>query len=510
MRTPASLNPESLKHFQTDHWVTLALFAAIAIAFAFASFIGLRRLQIAGIWTKNLSERGYRTENEILYAIGNMMFPIRMWLGGLMVLSFASLTVIKTDWFTSVVNFGCLSMLLVFLYHLNREQKLVFRIRKIDPRNAKANTVALRIFSGVTFGMLTGFALASLLTAVRTTLIPLTGSVGSFIQILEFCGALIFSQLLLSPLVMRMMLPSRKATTEIEVRTAKTVTDAFAKLGLREPQVRILNLDGLRTYNALIAGVNSAPGPFRQIVMISQSSELELSEKETSAIIHHELAHGFLLHIPVRLVASMAIWLMGMLPVFALTLFVDEKMAGALAPALLMFYFLIVHPLILGRLVREQEIQADEFAVTRLGSSHLDLVSALAKATLASGSLLDRKPAGCWMNAAAAHPTVLEREALLQRLENPNARDSENLSRARAVKRLFSDRLWQSAAALNLAVVLVFVTVSALESNSELGPATMSQSRTPASIEATLNDLETRKIEKIKVLRTESLDHVAL
>ena len=271
--------------------------------------------------------------------------------------------------------------------------------------------------------------------------------------------------------------------------------------------MRILNLDGLRFYNALIAGANRAPGPFRQIVLISQSDELGLSENETRAIIHHELAHGFLLHIPVRMVASIVIGIMGLIPIFAASLFFEKFISLATVPALVAGFYILIHPLIQGRLVREQEIQADEFAVARLGSSAHDLIAALSKATIASGGLIDRKPAGAWLNSNGAHPTVMEREAILQRLEQnqpQHVKRNADLSRFRAIKSMLKDGAWRSITALNVAMIGLVFTVSILQKGK------VSHNRTPASIESSLTALQDNPPSPVKATRTESLEHVAL
>lgn len=511
LRTPASLSIESIRHLQHDHWAIATAFIFLIAAFAFAAFIARRRLNIAAIWSKKLSERGDRTENEILHAVGQMMFPVRILMGGIVVFTLLSLPILKNFTFETVATGACALMFAFLAVQINREQKLLFAIRKIDPKKVKANTLAVRTFFGVFFAISFSFGLASLITAVRETIFPLSGTLGLVFHTVEFLGLLIAGQMLVAPLIVRTMLPSEKPSTETELRTAKIVTDAFTKLGLNAPQVRILKLDGLRSYNALIAGANRAPGPFRQLVLISQSDELGLTEKETQAIINHELAHGFLLHIPVRLVASMVIWVMGLLPIIGLSAYANHEVATLYTPAIMAAFFIFIHPLILGRLVREQEIQADEFAVVRLGSSAHDLISALSKATLASGGLLDRKPPGAWLNSAAAHPTVLEREAILQRLEQSHVdyfkqshairiKQGADLSKSRAIRHLLKDGAWRSIAAVNV-TLLVLVSVSVISAKKS-----PSQSRTPASIESALNAENDAQLNSKKAIRTESLD----
>ncbi|MDZ4083696.1 MAG: M48 family metalloprotease, partial [Bdellovibrionales bacterium] len=411
LRTPASLTFETIRHIQTEHWAVIAGFIVLLMTFGSAAYIGLRRLRMAKIWAGKLLERGGRTENEILHAVGQMMFPIRMWLGAVLLITYLALPALRSFTFEALATVACVLMLTYIFVQLNREQKLVFEIRKIDPKKAKTNTLALKAFLGVFFGIIVSFATATLVSAVRQAVIPIDGDIGFIFHIIEFLSVLVGVQLLIAPIMVRIMLPSQKANSENELRTEAVVKGAFTRLGLKPPQVRILKLDSFRSFNALIAGTNRAPGPFRQIVLISQSDELGLTEQETEAIIHHELAHGFLMHIPVRMAAHMAIGICGITPLLIVDHYVSSSVGMVYTPAAIAVFYLLIHPLIMSRLVREQEIQADEFAVTRLGSSAHDLVSALTKATIASGELIDRKPAGNWLNASAAHPTVLEREA---------------------------------------------------------------------------------------------------
>lgn len=514
LRTPASLSVDSIRYFQLDHWATVLAFLAVFSAFLFASFLSYRRLnlakQIAAIWANRKSGASGRTENEILHAVNQMLFPIRMLMGALLVLLFLAIPLIKNAYFEVFASTVVAFLFFYYCVQIQREQKLLFSIRKLDPKKAKVNSLTVRTFLGVGLAILGSFGLASLVTAVRETLLPIDGTMGSVFHFCEFLALLIFFQMLIAPLVIRLMLPSRPPTTEGEVRTAAIVTDAFTKLGLKAPRVRILNLDGIRNYNALIAGANRAPGPFRQLVMISQSEELNFSEGETRAIIHHELAHSFLMHIPVRLTSSMLLWAMGLVPVFVASIFFENPLSMVAFPLLSVAYFFTIHPLLLGRLVREQEIQADEFAVMRLGSMASDLVSALTKATVASGALVDRKPPGAWMNANAAHPTVLEREAILQRLEISKAipkhsrlEPKSDLSMSRAIRHLFTGKLLRTVAALNVASGAFLIVLFSTD-----GPK-ISASRGPASIEEALKTVPSRSSINGERIRKESLNSIS-
>jgi len=507
LRTPASLSEDSIRHFQVDHWALVASFALLIFTFIILAYLGRSRLRTAKIWSKKLTDRGGKAENEVIHAVGQMMFPIRMWMGATIFITYIGLPILKNMTFDTTATISCILMSIYFFVHLQREQKLIFEIRKIDPKKSKANTLAFRTIFGIFLGMTFSFSVAELISAVRQTVFPIDGDIGLAIHLFEFPCLLIGLQILVSPVMVRIMLPSKKPSSDAELRTAKIVADSFAQLGLKKPQVRILNLDGLRSYDALIAGANRAPGLFRQIVLISQSDELGLSENETRAIIHHELAHGFLLHIPVRMVASIAIGIMGLIPIFAASLFFEKHYSLAAMPALVAGFYILIHPLIQSRLVREQEIQADEFAVARLGSSAHDLVSALSKATIASGGLIDRKPAGAWLNSNGAHPTVIEREAILQRLEQnqpQHVKRNVDLSRFRAIKSMLKDGAWRSIAALNVAVIAFVFTAATLQKNKA------SQTRTPASIESSLTALQDNPPRPAKVIRTESLGNVSL
>ena len=263
LRTPASLTFETIRHIQTEHWAVIAGFIVLLMTFGSAAYIGLRRLRMAKIWAGKLLERGGRTENEILHAVGQMMFPIRMWLGAVLLITYLALPALRSFTFESIANATCILMFIYFCVHLNREQKLIFEIRRIDPKKAKANTLAIKTFLGVFFGISFSFGIATLVSAVRQSVLPIGGDLGFVFHIFEFLSILVVIQILVAPIMVRIMLPSLKASTENELRTEAIVKDAFAKLGLKSPQVRILKLDNLRSFNALIAGANFAPGPFR-------------------------------------------------------------------------------------------------------------------------------------------------------------------------------------------------------------------------------------------------------
>jgi Zn-dependent protease with chaperone function len=504
------MNFESIRHIQTEHWAIIAGFALLVLTFGSAAYIGARRLQMAKIWARKLLERGGRSENEILHAVGQMMFPIRMWLGAVLVFTYLALPALKSFTFDTIATTSCLLMLIYFFVHLSREQKLIFEIRKIDPKSAKVNTLAAKTFMGIFFAMIFSFAAATVITAFRQALIPLSGDIGFLFHVIEFMSVLIFMQILIAPIMVRIMFPSDRPSTESELRTEAVVKDAFKRLGLNSPQVRILKLDSIRNFNALIAGANRAPGPLRQIVLISQSDQLGLTQKETEAIIHHELAHGFLMHIPVRMVAHLAIGIAGVTPLLIASMYMELSHGMIYTPAAIVIFYLLIHPLIMSRLVREQEIQADEFAITRLNSSVHDLVSALTKATIASGELVDRKPAGNWMNAHAAHPTVLEREALLQRLQQNQhslIKQTADLTRFRAVRQMLKDGIWRTTAAVNIvAIGILAFSLLPLKKDS----ATGTHWRAPASIESTLSAMQENPPKNAKPIRTEALSTTSL
>lgn len=499
-----------MRHFQSEHWAMVAGFALLIFAFVAAAYIGFRRLRMAKIWAEKLLARGGRSENEILHAVGQMMFPIRMWLGAVLLFSYLALPALKSFTFDLVATTSCILMLVYFFVHLNREQKLIFEIRKIDPKKAKANTLVFKTFLGFFIGMTISFSVATIVSAVRQAVIPIGGGLGFAFHIIEFLSVLTLVQILIAPVIVRIMLPSQKPTSESELRTEVVVNNAFSKLGLNCPQVRILKLDNLRSFNALIAGANRAPWPFRQLVLISQSEQLGLTEKETEAIINHELAHGFLMHIPVRVAAHMATGIAGLLPILIASQYMESSLALVYTPASIFIFYFLIHPLIMSRLVREQEIQADEFAIARLGSAVHDLVSALTKATIASGALIDRKPAGNWLNASAAHPTVLEREAILQRLEQhqaPNGKQHADLTKFRAVRQMLKDGIWRTTAAVNVvAVLLLAFNLMPFDSDSTDG----SKWRAPASIEASLSAIQENPPKNSKPTRTETLSPASL
>lgn len=455
LRTPASLhvlNSDSLSIA-----IGVSVLAAAFLVAIVSSWIAFRRMNIAEIWSNNLLKNG-RSPNEILHAIGHMMFPMKLLIGGSFIALISVSTLLGESILDALAITGAGGSALLFLALSNREQQLVQKLRTIDPKKARTGYLTLRIFAGHATASMVGMLAAIALLTLRVQLLPFEVLREPILKIVEFGIYVVGVQLILAPAFIRIMLPSHRPSSESEKITEAMITNAFSALGMRQPQVRILALNNIKAYNALITGLNFAPNPLRQLVMISQDPELDLSPDETKAIIHHELAHSVLWHIPVRMVAAIVLWLLCLFLLLATDHLIPDPGLSALfitiaGPTL----FFVIQPLVLGRLVREQEIQADEFAVYKLGSRQEDLISALSKLTIASGGLVDRHTAGHWLNANLAHPTVIEREAHLNRIEvgGPH-RHKPDLRRIRAASTFFRTRVGQ-ATSFSLATALILI-----------------------------------------------------
>jgi Zn-dependent protease with chaperone function len=446
------------------------------------SLVGARRLRISRTWAFNLIQNG-RPVNEILYAIGQMLFPIK----GIMVIALILHFTLDSHLNKEVhKSFNLAAMLVMgsLLFGISLfEQSLIQKLRKIESGIGPSGRLAIRLLVGQFATLIAALIITLCFVTTRRAYLPLGDWDAGLTRQFEFLAAFVFTQLLISPVILRMMLPSHKPKTEEEIETAKITVEAFQQLGLNRPQIRILDLNHLKIYNALIAGLNSAPWYFRQIVMISCDPQVSLNHNETRAIIHHELAHGVLWHIPVRIVSSVALLLLCGLALF----FMSETLHfwPAVEDVLFLLVILAIFPLLAGRIVREQELQADEFAVNRLGTSRSDLISALTKLTIASGGLLDRHPAGAWLIPAFAHPTVLEREFHLNQLAtHPAQPNGLNLSPMRALIAFFRSRPGQVLIAANIILFAVW-------SNSYL--IRTAANREPASLD--LNAIHTKLIE---------------
>jgi Zn-dependent protease with chaperone function len=458
---PHALDPETSYPY-------LAFVIATFLVSATASFVGWRRLRIAEKWARS----GTFSENELLHNVATLLFPMQLLrLAGLLgVYQLGDESTVA-----NAVGGGCLAASMICMVAVaHREHALHKRIRKTKASFGRSSTFFLRAFAG--YGLLAFFSM----TIGLSTFVTISSlSENLVLKTSVFLATVIFAQLALSPLLARIIFPNRRANG---TRLESLVHEAFEKMKRPKPQVRILELDEFRIFNAVIVGLGSLPGPFRQSVFISEAPELSLTTEELKAVIHHELAHGHLNHLPLRIVGAVAINL-ALFLVFASLLVVLPKSAWLDFVEVVSFAIalIVVQPLLLGRLVRDQEKQADEFAVFKMGSKAHDLISALAKITLASGGLRDRKPAGHWLNAAAAHPTVDERQDHLFQLETqirtgrmqPRTLASR-LSTWRFRTAIARDSIWRALGGLcALALALLLVTAA-------FKPAT-DPSRTPAS-----------------------------
>lgn len=467
------------------------LFLIFLIALG-ALLVGTRRLRISEVWSSNLLQNG-RHVNEILHAVGQMMFPIKATIATALILQITLEFNLVGQLPKTLNQIATLFIFAAFIRIIHLEQRLIQKLRKIEPKRLQTGTLFVRVFLGQILIGIGSICLALLALSFRRELFPLGEWDTFYFRIVEFIFSMALIQIFISPFVLRIMLPSHSPRTPEEIQTAQIIYEAFKRLDLRQPQVRILDLNQFKTYNALISGFNFAPAWFRQSVMISQDHSVPLTQDETRAVIHHELAHAVLWHIPVRVLSSMALWLLCILPVFAASLFISRPdVASAFTTLTFPFILVGLLPFLLGKIVREQEFQADEFAVCRMGSSSEDLISALSKLTLANGQLLDRHPAGNWLNAVAAHPTVIEREARLQQLSvNSSFRRRVDLSRLRALLTFIQSNPGRSLIGSNLLLVAIWAGAKLNVASPGRDPA----STTQATIESRLDELKDRRFE---------------
>lgn len=187
----------------------------------------------------------------------------------------------------------------------------------------------------------------------------------------------------------------------------------------------ILKMDGSRRSthsNAFFAGF----GNFRRIVLYDTLME-QMNEEELEAVLAHEIGHYKLGHIPkmVALSAVSGLCMFGALgwlatsPWFAQAFYFNESDAACFVPVLLLFMILSgllsywLSPLS-SRLSRKHEYEADAFACDAVGTAS-PLVSALRN--LHEKNLSNLTPHPLYSAFHYSHPTLLERESALQRVD---------------------------------------------------------------------------------------------
>ena len=156
-------------------------------------------------------------------------------------------------------------------------------------------------------------------------------------------------------------------------------------------------------------------GWFRPALFFTQSLWSELTPGEFEAIILHEVSHLALHHVRKRLWGGFFVFVLTVLifiPLMMVT-FLFFRNASAVPILLGALGYLGTQIYWMRRLVRRQEIEADENAI-RLGADSEVMVSALTKLTLLNDQLVNRKSPSSFLNVGSAHPTTEERISILR------------------------------------------------------------------------------------------------
>lgn len=239
------------------------------------------------------------------------------------------------------------------------------------------------------------------------------GSGGSIVipMILFLFGMFLF--VALSPLLIALAFPSKRESDSAVIELVKRV---FARGKCAPPFV--LRLDTGKSLFAAVAGL------LFPVLFLSDSLVRSLTDRELEAVVAHELTHVQKGHLKKRV-----LWFFSLFVLFVCycsTLAVEAGVhmynlgwvslqGSVLSVVALSFLGVVGLFWTLRKVVREQEAEADAFAVAYYGADASALVSALDKVLAASGRSRNKQPWISYIFPAAAHPTVEEREAILHR-----------------------------------------------------------------------------------------------
>lgn len=299
------------------------------------------------------------------------------------------------------------------------------RIRRLEATKAEHFTFNMRsllvlvsivaIYFGLVHGVGELFVFAA--QAVRPesqTIAPTARLLGTIVGVfLALLGTFV-----LSPLYAKKMLPCTKLD---DPSTHEKIKSGFSKAGLNTPEIYVLELDHLGMHNAMITGFRGLPEPFAPAMFISRAVLSKLRPEETEAVLLHEISHLKLHHIRHRFYATFAA-LVGSVAFSMIVVFASLKLLPiALVPFPILFaaIFPSVAPyLVVRRLVKQQEIQADSDAVFELGADLEAFSSALRRLDVLNDLSSTQKDPQSYFCTTSGHPTTEERIALLIKKQN--------------------------------------------------------------------------------------------
>ncbi len=246
-------------------------------------------------------------------------------------------------------------------------------------------------------GSALGFFATALTLGARPEVATLFGGFGILLGILGGI-ALIYA---LAPWNIQRLYPIEKLR---DVSTLRTIERAFKNSGLSLPKCYILEHEDIQSHNAMIAGFQSGRWIFRPSLFITRSLIENFSPHEIESIVLHELSHVVLQHLRRRLLLTAGL-ISGFVLISAVTgitfhLLLPISWAQTAQLITGVLAVLLPFPLV-KRQIRNQELEADRFAITHLGASPEAAITALEKLD----TLNHRDP----KQSAGSHPSTEER-----------------------------------------------------------------------------------------------------
>jgi Zn-dependent protease with chaperone function len=180
----------------------------------------------------------------------------------------------------------------------------------------------------------------------------------------------------MAPWLVRQILPLRK---DVSFELIRLLGAPFERAGLKTPKIFVVDQE---VSNAIVTGFGRGRGPFAPALYVSSALLGQLSPEELEGVICHEASHLALGHLARRLKRNASAVLQVSLGVFAWFTFAYLFLPKAVilfSATLIPWIAVAIPSRLMHRMMREQEHEADEFAVTRLGAPAEDLVRAITK-----------------------------------------------------------------------------------------------------------------------------------
>jgi ankyrin repeat protein/Zn-dependent protease with chaperone function len=227
-------------------------------------------------------------------------------------------------------------------------------------------------------------------------------------------GALVVAaMLLLSPKMMRLMLPSEPVTDPVML---EIVERCFARAGLKSPEPWLLKLERFGAHTAMIVGLRTRIQWAQPAVFFTRSLFERLEPAECEAVLLHEVSHVALRHVPKRAAFSLLISVSLAAPAYLLTLFLASRLG--INPLNFLFIYIpwmILQLVGIRWVVRYQEMEADSHAVIAFGADAGALDRGLRKLMSLNDLQTDQNDPTSLVAANAGHPAVDERARELER-----------------------------------------------------------------------------------------------